>query len=210
MLENRASVICVLILTVILAAPVPAQVRLEVGPILGLYAPASNFQPAPYYSTALPNSPGDLTGLALGGQGRLWLTSRLGIQLDAASTSSNVGGGNTPAGSFPPTGARVLTASAQLLFSLLAPSHNSHVWCSAGPGLVRHGGAAYSRYGSPIQLATAVGLGSAVPIAGRLSIDIGVTAFLYNLDVSDSVGTSLEHGFQVDPLVHAGITLRWP
>ena len=211
MLEYRSSARCVLTaLTVTLAGPAAAQTRLEVGALLGLYAPASSFQPASYYSTALPNSPSDLAGLAWGGQGRLWLSLRFGMQLQVASASSNVGGGNTPGGPAPATPARVLTTSAQLAYKLLAPANGAQVWCSAGPGLVRHGGPAYSRYGSPTQFATAFGLGSAVPISSRLSADFGLTTFLYNLDVSDSTGASLEHGFQVDPLLHAGITLHWP
>src|SRR2546422_4439808 len=63
MREYRSSARCVLAaLTVTLAGPAAAQTRLEVGALLGLYAPASSFQPASYYSTALPNSPSDLTG----------------------------------------------------------------------------------------------------------------------------------------------------
>src|SRR5690242_21922541 len=75
-----------------------AQARLEVGPLLALYAPVSGFQPAPYYTTRLPNSPGDLSGLAWGGEGRFWFTHRAGLQLQLASVSSMVGGGNTQIG----------------------------------------------------------------------------------------------------------------
>lgn len=197
-------------LAVALAEQAPAQIRVDVGPLLALYAPIGEFQPAPYYTTSLPNSPGDLTGVAWGGQVRAWFTEKFGIQLQVASASSAVGGGNTPAGPVPSTPARVLTASAQGLYVVSAPSRRARLWVSAGAGLLRHGGAAYARYGAPVQAATALGLGSAIPMSRHLRANIGVTTFFYYIDVSDSAGTSLEHGFQVDPLIHAGLSWAWP
>ena len=76
--------------------------------------------------------------------------------------------------------------------------------------MIRHGGTAYERYGSPVQLGTALGFGAALPLANHLVANVGMTTLLYNIDVSDSTGTSLEHGLQVDPLIHAGVSLRWP
>ena len=192
------------------ATPVLAQTRIEVGPLLAVYAPASAFQQAPYYSTALPNSPSDLTGVAWGGQGRIWLRRHFGVELQIAWASSTVGGGNTPAGHAPATPARVLTTSAQALFGFSPPSLNAELWFSAGAGLVRHGGKAYDPYGSPVQFATALGFGSSIPLRSHVRVSLGVTALLYNIDVSDSTGTSLEHGFQVDPLIHIGLSLRSP
>jgi hypothetical protein len=59
-------------------------------------------------------------------------------------------------------------------------------------------------------VATAFGLGSAIPVSRHLKANIGVTTLFYYIDISDSTGTSLEHGFQVDPLVHAGLSWTWP
>ena len=210
MLRHLASLTYGFVTLLVQATPLPAQSRIEVGPLLALYAPASHFQPAPYYSTALPNSPSDLTGVAWGGQGRIWFTPRFGLQLQAASASSTVGGGATPGGFFPGTTARVFTASAQGLWAPFATPRNVQLWLSAGAGLVRHGGRAYERYGSPVQLATALGFGVSLPFGSHLAANLGVSTLLYNIDVSDSTGTSLEHGLQVDPLFHAGISLRWP
>jgi hypothetical protein len=192
------------------AAPLPAQARIEFGPLVALYAPAGAFQPAPYYSTALPNSPSDLSGVAWGGQSRIWFSPRAGVQLQVSSASSTVGGGNTPGGSFPGRPARVLMASAQFLWAFPASHHNLQVWLSGGGGVIRHGGTAYERYGSPVQLGTALGFGAALPLGNHLVANLGMTTLLYNIDVSDSTGTSLEHGLQVDPLIHAGVSLRWP
>ena len=208
--QRPASFRFTLIMLLALTTPLAAQSRIEVGPLVALYAPAGNFQPAPYYSTALPNSPGDLTGVAWGGQGRIWFTPRFGVQVQVASASSTVGGGNTPGGSFPGTAARVLTASTQVLWGLSALPHNARFYLSAGAGLVRHGGKAYERYGPPTQLATVVGFGAAVPLGSHLAANAGVSTFLYNIDVSDSSGTSLEHGLQVDALIQVGVSLRWP
>jgi len=200
--------LAIIALLVFVPSRVVSQTRVEGGPLLGLYSPAGSFQPAPYYTTALPNAPSALAGAAMGGQGRIWFTRRFGLQLQIAWASSRVGGGSTPAGTAPSTPARVLTSSVQALFPLSHPSQRIQLWLSAGPGLVRHGGEAYARYGSPVQLATTLGFGSAIPMGSHLSLNLGATTFLYNVDVADSAGTSLEHGFQVDPLFHLGLSVR--
>jgi hypothetical protein len=187
-----------------------AQTRFEVEPLVALYAPLGGFKLAPYYTTSLPNSPGDLTGLAWGGQGRLWFTPQVGVQLEVASSASRVGGGNTPGGPVASSAARVLTASVQVLYNPALAAHRPRVWLSGGVGIVRHGGAVYAPYGAPVQFATALGFGSAIPLRPGLQANLGVTTLLYSIDVSDSAGTSLEHGFQVDPLIHAGLSWGWP
>ncbi len=184
--------------------------RVDVGPLLALYAPLSSFQPAPYYTTSLPNSPGDLSGVGWGGLGRIWFTRQFGVQVHVAWASSAVGGGNTPGGPVPTTPARVFTASAQALYNPSRTPHKARLWLSAGTGLVRHGGAAYAPYGAPVQLATALGFGSAIPVGRHLDANLGLTTLLYSIDVSDRSGTSLEHGFQVDPLIHAALSWIWP
>lgn len=206
----RPSILIALALVAVLAAPATAQTRYDIGPLLGLYAPIGNFRPTPYYTTILPNSPSDLTGLAWGGQGRIWFTRRFGVQLQVASASSTVGGGCTPGGCFSGRPARVLTASAQGLYTSSSPPQRVRVWLGAGAGLVHHGGAAYAPFSSPLQFATALGIGSAISLGGHVTASLGVTTLLYYIDVSDSTGTSLEHGFQVDPLIHAGLSWGGP
>ena len=196
---------CLLLLT----SATAAQTRVEVGPILGLYAPLGSFGPAVYYSTALPNDPADLSGVAVGGQARWWVTPRVGLQADATVAFSRVGGGPTPIGVLPATAARVFTGSAQVLYSVLVGGDRRRIWVSAGAGVVRHGGAAYRPYGSPIQLAGAFGIGSTFPLGRKLSVLAGATALLYQLNVRDSVGTSLEHGTQFDARLQTGISWTW-
>ena len=204
---KRFFVLGALVITAVQPAPVAAQSRFELGPLVAFYRPAGTFRSAPYYDVVLPNSPRDLAGFAWGAQGRLWLSSRTGVQLQVAQACSNVGGGNTPAGPYPPRQARVLTLSVQGLYNVLPTplGEGSRLWLSAGFGLVRHGGSAYARYGSPAQLASVVGLGYAKPIARRLTATLGLSTSLYYIDVSDNNGTSIEHGFQADGLLHAGL-----
>src|SRR5437667_9143948 len=120
----------ILALVVLVPSRVVSQTRVEGGPLLGLYSPAGSFQPAPYYSTALPHDPSELTGAAMGGQGRIWFSRRLGLQLQVAWASSRVGGGNTPAGPAPSRPASVLTSSVQALVTLSLPYHRHHLWFS--------------------------------------------------------------------------------
>ena len=49
--------LAIIALVVFVPSRVVSQTRVEGGPLLGLYSPAGSFQPAPYYSTALPNAP---------------------------------------------------------------------------------------------------------------------------------------------------------
>jgi hypothetical protein len=191
-------------------ATAEAQVRLDVGPTIGLYAPVGDFRPAAYYSTALPASPQDLAGFAFGAQGRLWLAPRVGVQVEGAVVSRHVGGGATPGGLVPATAARVFTSTLQLLYSLSAPASRPRVWLSAGGALVHHGGAAYAPYRGRTDLGGVVGLGSAIAIRPRLSVTAGLGMLVYQMALRDSQGILVEHGAQVDVRLQAGLTWSWP
>jgi hypothetical protein len=145
-----------------------------------------------------------MTGLAWGAQGRLWVTRRVGLQLQIASASSSVGGGTTPVGVLTPTPVRVMTGTAQVLFDL-HPAGATRLWVSSGVGLVRHGGLAYARYGSPTQATGVLGLGSSIPLHRHLKVSLGLTTLLYSFTLRDSAATAVERGFQVDALAHLGL-----
>lgn len=196
---------CVMALTLLAVRPAGTQVGFDVGPLVALYAPTAGFDPA-YYSTALPNAPSDLSGVAWGGEGRLWLGQRFGLQIQAAVAASSVGGGNTPGGPAPATPARVLTATVQALYTVYAKPRTARVWLGVGGGLVRHGGTAYAPYGAPASPSGALGLGSAIPVSRHLSATIGLNTLLYYMDLRDSNRKKLERGFQVDALVHLGLS----
>ena len=90
----------------------------------------------------------------------------------------------------------------------VASSERTKFWLGAGRGLVRHGGDSYGSYGSPTSLAGTVGIGSNIRVRGRVSAALGLTTYLYFLEVIDSRNT-LQRGFQVDPLVQAGLVWVW-
>ncbi len=182
-----------------------AQGRLEVGGLIGFYAPTGSFGSADYHSSNLPSSPQDLTALSFGGQFRLWSPSRIGLQLEGSTASMHVGGGGTPEGNALGSHANVLAGTIQLLYSLSGPDDDHRFWLSAGFGFVRHGGDAYRQYGSPVAATGVLGLGSTFPLAGRLHVMAGVTGMVYNLRVRDGAGASLANGRQVDIRLQTGL-----
>jgi hypothetical protein len=194
-----------------LATPVVAQIRVELGGTVGRYSPAGSFQPASVYSTQLPLTPDELSGLALGGQLRVW-AGRIGVQLAATTTSVWEAGGSTPGGYKSPTAARVSMGSAQLLFRLTGDGGRTRAWLGAGAGAIQHDGAAYEPYGSPVNYGGVIGVGSAIRIIAGLSADLGVSTMIYDLNVRGTTQTNpdiSERGRQVDLLLHTGLSYSW-
>src|SRR6478672_7273699 len=74
-----------------IAAAAHAQRGIELGPFAGYYRPLGSFDPNSIFSTALPNTPQDLAGLIVGIDGRVWVTERLGVELQGALRSGSVG-----------------------------------------------------------------------------------------------------------------------
>ncbi|MGH7618558.1 MAG: hypothetical protein ACREPM_15165, partial [Gemmatimonadaceae bacterium] len=101
--------------------------------------------------------------------------------------------------------ATVTVASAQLLFDV-ASDKAYRVWVGAGPGAVRHGGPAYTDFGSPVAAAIAASVGADVTLPAHLHAGAGVSALMYRLQLPDSdlVGS----GMQQDLLLHLGLTWR--
>jgi len=195
-----------------------AQTGLEIGPLVGLSAPVGTFNPSAAFSPTLPAKPSDLGGVTWGGIGRLWLTRRIGVQLDGGVTSSSVGslekvvivsaGPPTQAALVPaPAPARVATYAAQLL---VRPAPRAvPLWISAGVGIIHHGGDAYAGLHGLTSAAGAAGVGLDVSVKRWLMATIGVTTFLYSLDVQDSLGQHLERGLQVDVVPRIAVLWRW-
>ena len=205
------STLAIVLASLVLSTPVVAQIRVELGGTIGRYSPTRSFQPASVYSTQLPLSPDELSGLALGGQLRLWV-GRIGVQLAATTTASREGGGNTPGGYKSPTAARVSTGSAQLLLRLTGGGGRTRAWLGAGAGAIQHDGAAYKPYGSPVNYGGVIGVGSAIRIIAGLSADLGITSMVYSLNIRGTTQTDpriSERGRQVDMLLHTGLSYRW-
>jgi len=191
-----------------------AQAALELGPFIGVYAPVGSLG-TPNEQGPLPTKASDLRALAWGAVGRLWFNARLAIELQGAVAASQFGGGEylvcgiVPSGCSltPPKEARVVTLAAQVLYR---PSPIGFpVWFSAGAGVVQHGGAAYANagIGAPRRLAGALGFGLDQHLGRRLTATLGVTTFIYSLEVDDGFGGSVMHGLHSDVL--ARLALAW-
>lgn len=196
-----------LILAQYLASPSPVSAQgLDVGPVLGLYAPLGRFSTSGQQALALPRRPSDLEGLAWGVEGDIWFTSHFGLQLQGSETSRQIGGGVvTPGGSTTsPRNAQALVVEAQVLWRPLGA--RLPIWFSAGGGVVRHGGDAYAGFGVPTPVAVALGLGLDVRLMQELTVALDVTSLLYSLHVTSSSGQAFEDGFQTDVLAHIGLS----
>lgn len=193
------------------ALPVGAQVEFSFGPVIGYYRPLGKFDQASVYSTNLPNTPQVLSGLAWGGAGTVWFGRRFGAELQASLTQSTIPGIISPVGPLGPTPAQVDLVVFQGLFTVLGAPSGHHVWLSAGPGLIHHGGRAYDRYALSAQWAAVAGAGAQVRISRRLQAAFGLDGLFYTFDLPmppelrHNPG-SLQHGRQIDALLHLGLS----
>lgn len=197
-----------LVLGILPAAHSTAQVRAEFGPIIGYCRPVGSFESTSASAVTLPAHPSDNAGAALGLEGRLWVGRRFGVELRAANEWSSVPASVPPGGPVGPTAAHVLTLAAQGIWAL-AVGPKARAWVGAGVGLMRHGGSANAPYGSPTNVAGTIGLGSSIRVHDPIRAVLGVTTYLYSLNVQSALGPTLERGCQVDPLVHLGMVWSW-
>ena len=200
------------ILLVASASAVQAQDRVELAATVGFYSPMGSFRHDLPNSIDLPSSPSALGGTALGGELRVWIVSRMGVALGGSTVASAVGGGVTPEAVRPSVRARVTMGSAQLLFRLSGEETRTRVWLSAGGGAIQHGGAAYAIFGKPVNYGGVVGLGSAFRIRKGLSVDLGLTTMIYNVDfrTTSIVDDGLrERGPQWDMTLRTGLSYGW-
>ncbi len=188
-----------------------AQTRLEFGPVLAYYRPFAAFEPASVFSTALPRTPQDLSGMAWGGVARAWFGTRIGAELGGSIAEGTIPSQPTPAGPTRPIGTRVGVVTVQGLLTLTGDPTGRQAWVSAGAGVIRHGGDAYARYGTPTDTGVAIGAGGRLPIAARLHATFGVSTLVYMFDLpmppelSRNPG-SLQRGRQVDTFLYLGAT----
>lgn len=195
-----------LLFTFVLPAAASAQRGVEIGPLVALYAPGGSYDhTAAYFRVGTPERPNENRGVAWGGEVRLWVNPRLGLQLQGVTSSADHGTVFTPGGPIA-TSTRVASATAQAVYVLSPASSTSRFWLSAGGGMIHHSGSSYTPYGSPTHPVGALGFGSTIALARALGASIGVTSLLYHSDLSDSNG-SYQRGFETDVLAHAGLTL---
>jgi hypothetical protein len=199
------------LLVFFVAGSCEAQMQVELGATIGYYSPMGSFQPVSVLSVDLPRSPSSLGGTALGGEIRLWLVPRIGVELAGSTIASSVGGGSTPDGLRPSVPARVNTGTAELLFRVTGDDNRTRVWFGAGAAVIQHGGVAYEVFGKPVNYGGVVGLGSAFRITGALNATVGLSSMIYNIDFRGSRFEPIEErGTQVDMMLRTGVSVRWP
>lgn len=222
-LAPHAQMFLSLLLVVVSAPSLAAQTSLDVGPLIGDYQPLGHFHGPPNYVTPLPLSPQQLAGAAWGAEARLWLGPRLGLEIDGMVTSRRVGGAVPPEGGFPMLRARVLAIAAEGVLSAAPAGAHYRLWVSAGPGMVRHDGAAYTTCGHmypgcgpTTSLAGVTGVGTALPLVAGLSAVARATMDWYGYDVhmrdpsAIPPETESQRGVQADLLLRVGLGWAFP
>lgn len=189
----------------------PAQASVEVGPLVGYYAPVGSFGTGTSSSTAMPNNPIDLAGLARGADLRVWFNRRFGLEIEGEVATSRFGGGLFTPGDFvtTPKEAQVVTTSVQ---ALVRPAPGVPLSCSVGVGVVHRGGTAYQGFAGQGYLGLTsvggtLGLGYDVRFGRFFKATAGLDALLYPLDVHDSLDQRYETGFQTDLLATLSISV---
>ncbi|MFN2602210.1 MAG: hypothetical protein ABR582_05575 [Gemmatimonadaceae bacterium] len=191
----------------IAAAPTAASAQLgvEIGPIIGAYAPGGNYDhTAPYWRVGTPEHPGENRGVAFGLEARAWVNGRFGVQFQTVTSSVNHPTAYTPEGPFA-SSTRMSSVTAEAVYNFSPESSRNRLWVAAGGGAIRHSGSAYAPYGSPTNPVGSLGVGSTLNFAKTLRASVGVNTLLYHWNLSDANGT-YQRGFEHDILAHGGIT----
>lgn len=198
----------IFILALVIPAAAEAQQSVEVGPLFGFYAPVGTYHhEADYFRVGTPEHPDENRGTAWGVEARFWKNRKLGLQVQAVTSSADHPTLNSPAGPIEGSSTQVTSVTAQAVYVLSPASSASRFWLSAGGGVIRHSGAGYVPYGSPTNPAGALGLGAAIALPHGLSANLGIASLLYHWELSDSRGL-YQRGFETDVLMHAGLTLN--
>lgn len=196
-------------LLVCVSSPSAAQIQLEIGATIGYYAPMGSFRADYPASVDLPHSPSSLSGTEFGGALRLWVAPRIGLEVAGSTAASRVGGATTPDGIRPSVPARVSLGTAQLLLRVTGAESRAPVWLSAGGGAIKHEGAAYEVFHTPVNYGGVVGLGSGLHLWSGLSLDLELSSMIYNVDFRNQkiiLGGLKERGTQWDVMVRTGLS----
>lgn len=204
--------LCALASAVGFSTPVRAQTTIDVGPLVGYYRPLGHFESSSVYSTSLPNTPSELSAVTRGAVAHVSFGRRLGVEAQLSVAHSTIGIANTPAGPGQRTDALEVAVTLQGQYDVSPTPEKYRLWLSAGPGFIQHGGEAYAKFGSPLFVGGALGLGIAIPIGYHLQIAAGATTLFYGFNVKtpQTMGgdpVSLQRGSQSDALIHLGV--RW-
>jgi hypothetical protein len=179
-----------------------AQTSVAFQPVVSYYRPLGYFRATDVLSTALPEQPGELRGVAWGGDVQLRFGGRLGLEASAQTTTHTLPSCTCPEG---PTGAspvHVTIAAVTAQSDLSLRPERYHLWAGVGPAVIRHSGRGYEP-DSPTSLGGAFGLQLGIPLAAHWQLVAGGTGIGYWFDFAFPA----EHGPQMDALLSIGA--RW-
>ena len=189
------------------AAPARAQLGIELGLITGPYSPLGYYR-EPFFGVGTPETPSQNGGFAVGAAGRVWLTDRLGLQLQASTSSASLAVGATPAGGAAqsPLSIHVTSVTAEAVLDLAPEAWHVPLRLGLGGGVIHHAGIPWDRFGAPTNAVAAVSLGSSIQIDRRLAVDVGVSSLWYGFHVNaDFDHRFYVRGFQADVTPHVGL-----
>ncbi|HEY9228534.1 MAG TPA: hypothetical protein VIP11_17905 [Gemmatimonadaceae bacterium] len=188
---------------VALAIPAESQVSSGVRPFVGYYYPLGQFDHAEILSTALPQRPSDLRGIAWGGDLQMKFRQRFAVDGMVVTATSTLPSCTCPGG---PTGevpVRVNIATVEAQYDLSLMPSRYQLWAGVGPAVIQHRGRGYEQPESPVSWGGAFGLDFTAALARHwqlVATGTGV-AYAFNLD------SPPQHGSQLDALLSVG--LRW-
>jgi len=179
-----------------------AQTRVDLGPVVGLYAPTSSvfaYQPSPIGPLGAEATFG--TGVAIGGEAVVWFSRHLGAGLLGATGATSL-----KFAGFAPTGHVVIGAGAAF-WRVPFANEQSDLRIGAGVAYLKHTGSAFKPFGSPSNLAGFASFGTYRSITRSIGVELSLNACLYNLLLTEP-GTGSPpppSRFQVDLLGRVGL-----
>jgi hypothetical protein len=187
-----------------------AQVRFELGPYVGIYAPIASFSSAPFQGPFIlgPATSRQGTAVMVGAQGTFWLDSRIGLSIQWGTASSTVRTREEFGTQESEESARVSAGALQLLVPLQVPSLQGRAHVGAGVGLMRRSGDFYEVYERPTNVAGVLGLGSNFALSRQVHLMLGFQSYLYSLQLRQTGGDTFDSSFQTDFLARVGVLLQ--
>ena len=152
---------------------VGAQIAVAAGPLVGYYVPSGGSRPDDG-----PDSPGNYSGLALGGEVTLQSTHRVGARISAMLASKSATNFVNPGGWQEPLAGQVSTVNLLATWDV-SPDQTRALWFGAGPGVIHHGGDAFRSSGNPTNAAGVLAVGAFLPLTNALGLTAGASALLY-------------------------------
>jgi hypothetical protein len=183
--------------------PARGQVALGLRPLLGYYLPLGRFDHAELLSTALPQQPSDLQGVAWGGDVQVRLRPRVAVEVLGLGTRTTLPSCTCPGGPTAPAPVHVSIAAVEAQLEFSPRPSRYQLWVSGGPAVIRHSGRGYERPPSPVSWGGALGLELGVPVGSHWQVVATGTGIGYHFDLDFPP----QHGPQLDAVLAVG--LRW-